>query len=56
MTGREGSFGISETQYGNNMTCGWKILVEIGKVSTNAFGKHIILYVFTHFTVAVASE
>ena len=32
LTGPSGEFGISKSQYKNNMECGWKITVEAGKV------------------------
>ncbi|KAI0218622.1 Cubilin [Lamellibrachia satsuma] len=31
LTGPEGTFGINQTQYENNMRCGWKIQVELSK-------------------------
>ena len=33
LTGPEGMFGINQTQYENNMICGWKIQVELSKVN-----------------------
>ena len=33
LTEPEGTFGIIETEYENNMRCGWKIMVDSSKVS-----------------------
>ena len=33
LTGTNGVFGLSSGQYGNKMTCAWKIQVETGKVN-----------------------
>ena len=32
LTGPIGEFGISQSQYKNNMQCGWKITMKAGKV------------------------
>ena len=32
LTGPSGEFGISKSQYKDNLQCGWKITVEAGKV------------------------
>ena len=32
LTGQSGEFGISKSQYKDNLQCGWKITVEAGKV------------------------
>ena len=32
LTGSSGEFGISESEYNNNLQCGWKIRVNSGKV------------------------
>ena len=35
MSGPQGTFGITETQYENRLECGWKIQVETAKVIQN---------------------
>ena len=37
MTGPQGTFGITETQYENRLECGWKIQVETTKVGNTKY-------------------
>ena len=47
MTGPQGTFGISKTQYENRLECSWKIQVETTKVGNTKYSIYYDLNVST---------
>ena len=45
LTGSSGEFGISESQYNDDLQCGWKIRVESGKVIKGSVS-HVFIFSF----------